>query len=292
MVSGQPDRQTWEVAVATANSARIALGQRLRVARLAADIKSADVERHMGWHEGKVSRLEVGKRTLSVAEVDRIAALYRLPDSERSGLQALAQDARRREAPSRVADFAQTYLALEEQANGIDFIDEVLVPGLLQTEEYASALLAMSRADDPAGYVSSRLARQAILTRPNPPQLRVVLGEAALLRQVGGPEVLRAQTRHLLAVGELPNVNVRILPFNLGAHRALGVGFTVIRITDPPVSRVYLEGQTGATYLHEADDVDVYAADFEAVWSLAPNESHSATILRRHIGKPEDRDGR
>jgi hypothetical protein len=139
--------------------------------------------------------------------------------------------------------------------------------------------------------VAERLARGRILTRKtHAPITRILLGEAALYRQVGGQAVMREQIAHLLDLMRLPNVSIRILPFAVGAHLALGVGFTTLRLASPKITRVYTEGLTDATYLHEPGETAVYERGFEQLWQLAADDEESATILRRHI-TTEEHDG-
>lgn len=270
--------------MATQNPQRVELGELLRGAREAAGLTPAAVEAEMGWYAGKVSRVERGMRVPVRAEVDKFADLCRIDPSTRATWHLLADAARKRESPSRVADFAQTYVTLERGATRICYFDEVLIPALLQTEQYARSVLAHSRSDQVEEQVADRLARQAVLARSDPPHVQVLLGEAALHRAVGGAEVMADQIHHLLEVGQQPHVAIRVLPFEAGAHRVLGVGFTLLQLATPAITRVYIEGQTDATYIHNPEECSVYEGDFDEVWAMAPDEARSATILRRHIG--------
>jgi hypothetical protein len=283
MFARSTDRWTGDL-VATQNPQRFELGDMLKSAREKAGLKTSTVETELRWYAGKNSRVEAGTRVPVPAEIDRRADLYRLSRSERETLHLLADGARKRESSSRVADFAQTYITLERAAAEIRYYDAELVYGPLQTERYARAVLANSRSQHVEEGTADRVARRAILTREDPPDVRVVLGEAALHRAVGGEESLREQLRHLLTVSELPNVTIRILPFAVGAHRALGVGFYFLRLATPAITRVYIEGLTNATYIHEPDETAVYEQDFAELWAIALDEDNSANILRRRIG--------
>jgi hypothetical protein len=274
--------------MAAQNPQRFELGNMLQRARKHAGLKSAAVEQNLRWYPGKVSRVEAGTRVPVPAEVDRLAALYGLSHRDRETLHALADAARKRESPARIADFAQTYITLERAATEIRYFDTELIYSGMQTEAYARAVLANSKSQDVEERLVDRLARRAILTRDNPPKVRVVLGEAALHRLVGGEETLRDQLRHLLSVGKYPNVSIRILPFAVGAHRALGVGFYFLRLKTPALTRVYIEGLTDATYIHEPDETAVYEQGFEEIWAAALDERASATMLRRRVGMLEE----
>lgn len=237
------------------------------------------------WHAGKSARVERGFRVPVPAEVDRLAELYKIPTADRQALRALAAAARKRAPASRVADFAQTYLAMEREASTIRFFDSVLIHGLAQTSGYARAMLERASDADVDRRVEERIARQRILDAARPPTLRILLGEAALHQLVGGREVMVEQLTHLLKLMERPNVDIRIIPFATGAHRGLGVSFSHLAL-DAPIStaRVYIEGLTDATYLHDPAEVAEYAAAFDVLWSTtALGAAESATILRTRI---------
>lgn len=267
--------------MAQQNPQRFELGEMLRTLRERVGVQTKTVEEDLRWYPGKMSRVEQGKRVPVAAEVDRLADLYKLNEGERSTLHLLADAARKRESSAHVADFAQTYVTLERAAIEIDHFDTELILALVQTESYARALLETSPAGEVAERVVDRMARQSILVRPNPPRVRLLLGEASLHRMVGGAEVLREQLKHLVDVGQMPNVSIRILPFAAGAHIAIGVGFTFLRLAS--LSRVYIEGLTDATYIHEPDETAAYEEGFTQLWGIAADESESATILRRRI---------
>jgi hypothetical protein len=269
--------------MAAQNPQRFELGSMLQRARRHAGLKSATVEQNLRWYPGKVSRVEAGTRVPVPAEVDRLAALYSLSHRDRETLHALADAARKRESPARVADFAQTYITLERAATEIMYYDTELIFGPMQTEGYARAVLAHPPSADTEGRLSDRLDRRAILTRDNPPKVRVVFGEASLHRVVGNEEILREQLQDLLKVSKYPNVAIRILPFSAGAHVALGVGFYFLRLAGPTITRVYIEGLTDATYIHDPEETTMYKRGFEDVWGLALDEPTSATMLRRRI---------
>lgn len=275
--------------MATRNPQRIEFGQTLQRMREAAGKMPADVDAALGWYDGKARRVETGERVVSYAEVKALIELFGLGDEDSTTLHMMADAARRKEAPTHVADYAQTYVSLERQAVSIDYYDAELIPALLNTERYTRAVLAagLEHVDDRV--VADRLVRAKILTKAGAPRMRVVLGEAALKRMVGGPDVMREQIEHLVELTKLPNVAIRILPFASGAHRALGVGFTLVRLSS--LTRVYIEGLTDATYIHERRETDVYEHGFEQLWALAADDEESATILRRHITTPEEHDG-
>lgn len=280
MYGGQTDGGT----LARHNPQRAALGEMLRNLRLKAGLESDRVEAELGWYKGKASRVEVGGRGIVPAEAAMLADLYKLDVAERETVLQLAIAARKRESPAHVADFAQSYITFERQAGEIEFWDDILIHSLVQTQDYARALLGTSSATQLDQRVADRISRQSILTRTNPPTVKILLGEAAVHMQVGGPRVMHEQIQHLLTVAALPSVSIRIMPFAAGAHRALGVGFRIVKVASPAsITRVYLEGLTDATYIHEPDETDVYLKAFADLWESAADDHESATILRRRI---------
>lgn len=272
--------------MATANPLRVELGQRLRELREAAGKSAAavDSDPELRWYAGKTSKIETGTRVPVATEINRLADLFDVSGSQRADLQALATAARKRSPMPHVADFARSYILLEQAAKEIDYFDEVLIPAVLQTSGYARDLLSQSGGNDLEVRLAERLARRDLLEGPDAPTLRVILGEAALRRLPVDREAAKEQLEHLAAVtADLPNVELRISPFAQGLHSLLGAGFTILTLTNPPIVRVYLEGVTTGTYLHESDETAEYQSEFDLLWSRVPDAAESASILRRHI---------
>jgi transcriptional regulator with XRE-family HTH domain len=271
--------------VATHNPTRAALGRLMRELRTGAGLTPEQVEAAMDWYRGQVSRLERGGRTIVLAEAEKLADMLRVDGKQRTELLELTKAARKRERAAHVADFAQSYVTYERQASVIDYFDDVLIPAIAQTEGYARALLSTSPTSSNLDErVADRVARRGVLTKENPPAVRILLGEAVLHTEVGGPGVMRDQLKHLLDVTRMPNVSIRIMPFAVGAHRALGVGFRIVTVTSPAeITRVYLEGLTSATYIHESNETNTYQEAFAELWQVAASDRESATILRRRI---------
>jgi hypothetical protein len=285
-LTGWPRTDQQEDIVAAANPLRVELGQKLRVLRERAGIASAgevDADPELGWYPGKTSKVETGTRVPVDAEINRLAKLYRLSTSEHSDLRRLAKLARKRVQLPHVADWAQSYVLLEQAAAELDYFDEVLPPALFQPEEYARDLLSQGGATDLEMRVAERTRRANILHDPDGPHLRVVLGEGALHRLPADPPVARKLLEHLVTCAQLDRVSIRILPFAAGLHPLVGINMTVVRLAEPRLVRVYLEGATTATYIHEPDETAVYEGHFETVRSRAATETESVNMLRRHI---------
>ncbi len=269
--------------MAAKNPQRIELGQLVKEQREHAILTTAQVDDAMHWYPGKARRVELGTRALEWAEVDKLADLFGTKPEDRRTLHRLGDASRKREAAAHVADFAQTYVTLERSAIEIRYHDDELIYGGFQVDGYARAVLATSGAVDIDARMADRVARRDVITREDAPHVFVVLGEAALHRLVGGVEVMREQLAHLVELAKRPNVSIRILPFSVGAHRGLGIGFHYLKLASPELKRVYVEGLTDATYIHEEAEVQVYEIGFDMVWAAALDERDSGSILRRRI---------
>lgn len=265
---------------------RVQLGILLREWRDRAGLSSKDAADLLEWHPSKLSKVEKGAARISAAELDRLLDKYGVPAEEAERMRALGKEARKRGVAGRVPDWARTYVELEQGADEIKLYDGEMVPGLLQTDEYARALLATSLIappEDAPERAAERVQRQQRLTSDNPPDLWVVLGEAALHRLVGGRAVLRRQLEWLLELANARNVSFQILPFSAGEHPALGTQFCLLNFTEPAATFVYLEGLTDATYFDRAPHTEVYARAFRRLLVAAANERESMRMLGDRI---------
>jgi len=174
----------------------------------------------------------------------------------------------------------QPYLGLEEAAILIRTYELQFIPGLLQTRDYARAVMAGGRrlegADAVERRVQARMSRQAILERPEPPRAWAIIDETALRRPTAGPEVMRAQLEHLIEMNAHPNITIQVVPLSIGAHPAEGGSFSILRFGEPDIADVvYLEHLTGAIYLDKPEDLTRYmlAMDNLALRSTAPDDT-------------------
>lgn len=179
----------------------------------------------------------------------------------------------------------RTSVGLEESASVIRGYEPHCVPGLLQTEDYARALITAGRPDGPTGdterLVRVRMTRQQVLTRPGPPKLWMVIDEAVLRRPVGGPEVMRAQLDRLIEVGDAPDVTVQVLPFTAGAHTAMYGPFRVFRFRAQELPDiVYGESLTSAYYIDKPEEAAAYLEALDRICAQAAPAGQTAKILR------------
>ena len=279
------------------------LGAELRRLRLKTGLTLDDVAEMMTCSTSKISRLETGKGVPKLPDVRELMRIYGVAsDTERDMLLRLVMDGRQPGwwepltdgvAPERyVMDSPSRYAALESDATAVRSFDITVVHGLLQTREYATAvLLALLPQHLPAEIdrlVRLRLLRQEALRRSELPPLELlaILDEAVLRRPVGGAEIMYAQLRHLLDMAELPTVTVLVLPFGVGMLRAHAGHFVLLEIPRELGSdMVYIEGHAGETYLDAESDVELYQdvlADAQR-HALSPDESRAE--LRRYLDK-------
>jgi hypothetical protein len=200
----------------------------------------------------------------------------------------LAREARRRGWWTRYTDVlgSGTYVGLEAEAGSLQSYESMFVPGLLQTEDYARALIrAMQIKPNPEILqrgLTARMARQEILARTDPPEIWAVLDESVVNRPVGGPEVMRAQLQYLIEVTTRPHstITLQVLPLTIGAHIGMEGPFVILNFparTDPPM--VYLETATDGLYLDEPADVERYTLMFNHLVARALGPDESRTMI-------------
>jgi transcriptional regulator with XRE-family HTH domain len=269
---------------------RILLGAQLRRLREAKRISLEEAGSAIRASHSKISRLETGRVGFKDRDVRDLLTYYGVTDEqEREALRALAA---RANAPGWWHDYSdvlpswfEAYIGLEEAATQIRAYEVQFVPGLLQTGDYARAVTRLGHPDaaerEIDRRVGLRLTRQVVLTRPGPPNIWAVLDEAVLRRPIGGPDVMRAQLRHLLELIQRPSVTVQIVPFHAGGHAAAGGAFSVLRFADFDVPDVvYLEQLTSALYLDKRDVVDSYLSVMERLCIEAATPAASIKMLR------------
>jgi len=268
---------------------RMLLGAHLRRLREAQGVTREDAGWEIRSSESKISRMELGRVGFKERDVADLLTLYGLDDDEeRTRLLALARDANNPGWWHRFGDvlpnWFQSYLGLEAAAALIRTYEVQFVPGLLQTKEYARAVVLLghgrAKADEIDRRVELRMARQQVLTRPDAPKLWVVVDEAALRRPIGGLDIMRGQVDALLEANTLPNVRLQVIPFNAGGHAAAGGAFTILRFPDQDLPDVvYIEQLTSALYLDKRDDVDLYAEAMERLCVEARPPTDTSKVL-------------
>lgn len=238
----------------------------------------------------KVSRLETGQRGVTETDIHTLCDLYGVDAEHRQRLTELARAGRRRARwPPRGLPY-YTYIELEAEAVAISDYGLGILPGLLQTSDYARAVVhaAVPRwvPEVVTQRVEARMARQQLLFSEHPPHFEAVVDESVLHRVVGSPAVMRAQLERLLLLADLPSVTLRVIPYAAGALPAGNNKFIILRFAQPTVSDVvFVEGLTRDEYLDDPHEVEVYNATFRTLVDLAANldvtrEMIAAMIVR------------
>ncbi|MDH2424700.1 helix-turn-helix transcriptional regulator [Sphaerisporangium sp. TRM90804] len=265
------------------------LSAELRALRVDAKLTAEQAAHQLEWAPSKVTRIERNEwKRPDVRDIRDLLDLYGVTDeARREELLALARDSRQRGwwvdyqdvlSPGSVAEFEAT-------AAQIHMFEALLIPGLLQTADYAAAVFRGGQVLDQAvidRHVAARLARQEILEREDPPHLWAVIDEAALRKQVGGVEVMRHQLEHIVAMCSRPNIAIQVVPDAAGAHAAMAGPFVIYEYASTEdATLVYLETGTGDVFLEKPQEVIRYNVKFDHVCALALSEEASVSHLRQ-----------
>jgi transcriptional regulator with XRE-family HTH domain len=258
------------------------------------DLSREQVADRIGTSETSVFRYEKGETRPQPAVVASMLDLYEVKDAERDELLEMARDARKRGWWHRHRQTLKpgfdSYIGLEAAASVVRTYEAQTVPGLLQTGAYARAnVLATSANVVPAEVeekVSVRISRQDLVTRSTDPiQIAAILDEAVLRRQVGGPQAMQQQIRHLIAMATLPNVVIHVLPFAVGAHPGMEGPFCLLSFPEPDdPDLVYLEQATSGLVPEEPEEVRRYTLMFGTLLGKALPAVESVTFMT-HIAE-------
>jgi transcriptional regulator with XRE-family HTH domain len=267
----------------SARSRRLA-AELLRLRETAA-LSREHVAEQLGWSVSKLWRVETGRSRAHHGDVADILDIYGITDERRDALTKLAREARRRgwwhSYADVLADGFDVYVDLETDASAIRTYESQLVPGLLQTPEYAHAVLTAAwvttEPEEIDRRVAVRMRRQELITAKDKPyQLWAILDEAVLRRNVGGPQVMHAQLTRLAEAARQTNITLQVLPFSTGAHIAMLGTFVLLSFPEPgDADVVYLETDTSSLYLEEPPEIARYGEIFDHLRAaaLAPRES-------------------
>jgi len=260
----------------------------LRAARQKAELTQDQVASALDWSLSKVIRIEAGSVGISTTDLKALLGVYGIDDQEHiDKLVALGKAARERGWWSNYRDVLSTELLqlieYESAAVITRNFEPLLVPGLLQTEEYARAILPdHAPTDNVEGLVKIRMKRQELLDRPDGPLLFFILDEAVIRRLVGGKDAMRRQLLRLIELGRRPNVTIEVVPFSAGAHPGLRGPFVVLEFPAPEDDDVlYLENSGGDLISREEpDQVLPYREVFEQLREISLGPAGSAEYLR------------
>jgi transcriptional regulator with XRE-family HTH domain len=270
------------------------LALELRRLRTVKNISQQGAAKQCGWSGARLSYLENGQQPVVESDLDKLLELYEVPEPERGRYYGAVHRSHTSAWWERfeflVDDWISLYVGLEQGAKAIHTYETAVMPGLLQTPAYATAIMRSglrhrsSREID--RLVELRTERRAILTEgTDPTEFDVVLDESVLYRTPEDREVLRGQLEHLLEMAERPNVTLRVLPLDGGVQTFSPGPFSLLTFPweQPDPGIVFLEHRGGAVYLEEFDEIERYALAFEGLTDLALDAKESLATVRETL---------
>lgn len=249
----------------------------LKRLRIQASLTQQRVAESLDWSPSKVIRIEQGSVRVQQTDLQALLQLYKVTDPVViDELTAMARESKKlpfTEYRDAVSMETLHYFGLEAGASIIRQVALNVVPGLLQTDEYARAIFTAFQVNDARAdkLLDSRRQRQELLKRPEPPEIFMIVDEAALRRSVGGQVVMADQIEHLVAVAARPNVSIQVLPFAIGAHAALPGSFSYLEFLDGDnPDTVYVENALGdALFSYDSDTTEAYRWRFQELAKVA-----------------------
>ena len=267
------------------------LGQRLRAMRTGADMTVAEAAEQVGISTSKLTKIELAQLSATRHDVLKLLDTYGEagPDQQALLLTMVREGNRKEwwEGRRTLHPKFGSYLGLESVATTLQTYHTHLVHGLLQTPDYARAMLRAARPEllehEIDQLVQFRLRRQEVLTRADPPPLTLwsVMDEAVLRRQVGGRETMHAQLQRLITASELPNVTLLVMPNELGAHPGLDGPMSILQFETGTRPVVYVEGQAGNLYMEKDDDLRRCQQTMNHILAAAPGPDQSLALIRQ-----------
>ncbi|EXU69499.1 regulatory protein [Streptomyces sp. PRh5] len=284
----KPMEPAESVEAAGPTARRRQLGFRLLALREARGWSAEEAGERAGVSKATVSRYERAKGNVRWNWVDQLCRAYGASDEEREALVDLAKNSRAVEGwwvpyAGKLPSPMRLLLALEDESSRISHYTVGVIPGLLQTLEYARSIKATPSSalppDEVDEYLSMRMQRQRILDRLSPPKYQVVMDEAVIRREVGGPDVMTAQLDHLLQRSQEPNISIQILPFSAGAYSAALNSFVVYGGPDPSLDVIFIENPVGSLFLEEPSAREEYASAISFLRQEALDTASSAELI-------------
>jgi transcriptional regulator with XRE-family HTH domain len=257
--------------------------------REAAGLTREEAARRLEWSTSTIFRIETGRSRPQPGNVRVLLDLYGIAGPERDGLVQLAREARQpgwwHSFRDVLTDPYEVYIGLEAGAALIRNFEPTVVPGLLQTEDYARMTLRNGprelNRDDVERRVQVRMARQRILARDDRPRLWAVIDEAVIRRIVGDGDAMRAQLRYLSEATEQGRTTIQVVPFSAGAHAGTTGPFVLLNFPEPDPDVVYVETLAGDIYLEQPDDVNRYSIAFDRLLAAAMHPDDSVRLINQ-----------
>ncbi|MFC4530088.1 helix-turn-helix domain-containing protein [Sphaerisporangium dianthi] len=263
------------------------LATELERLREAAGFSREEIADQLDWHATKVWRVESARSGISIGDLRDLLDLYEVHGARREALLALARHSRQKGWWTEYRDvLTGSYLDLEAQASTIKNFEPQVIPGLLQTEAYARAVMRTAlvmESKEVRRRTEARVARQRLLSEDGDgPALWVVLDEVAIRRPVGGSDTMREQLQRLIDMSEHPRVTMQVIRTSAGAHPGLSGPFVILDFPTPqffaPI--IYLETAATALYLEETEEIARYTLMFDHLRAIALGPAESARFIQ------------
>jgi transcriptional regulator with XRE-family HTH domain len=266
------------------------LAGELKRLRVAASLKQEEVAERTGLDASSIYRIERAMNRPQRRTVVALLDLYAVTDQGRRAtllgwLKDSGQQGWFQVYEPYLPEQYQTFIGFEYEAESLRNYESLFVPGLLQTEDYARAVIRgvvpTISSEDVQRRVEVRMQRQIVFQRPTPMRLWAVMDEAAIRREVGGPSVMRAQLERLLQAAASPHIKLQVVPFAAGAHPGMPGSCIVMNFADPfDAPLVYLDSLAGDLFLETADDVERFSATFERIAAQALNPTQTKKLIQ------------
>jgi transcriptional regulator with XRE-family HTH domain len=260
------------------------LGAELRELRNRSGLSTRAVAQQLGWSASTLNRIENGGRNITTEDVSALLALYKVTGKDRDRLLELAREADHpgwwETTNSKLPTQLTALIGFEAEASRITYVDLLLVPGLLQIPEYIRALMTGFGVPKPISetLIATRLGRQAILSKPNPPEYLAIIDEAVLRRPIGGPQVMAAQMQHIITVSKRSNVTVQVIPFERCAHAGLDGSYVLLEFARAQ-PLVHLEHKRSGIFVDDPGDVDIFIETTKNLRETALNFPQSIEFI-------------
>ena len=268
------------------------LGFELRRLRERAGVTIEYVADQLECSTSKISRIETGQTSATPRDVRDMLELYQVSEAVAEELVQIAREARQKgwwHPYSTVLTSA--FVGLEAEAESVRAYEQQVIPGLLQTEEYARAMIRAARpdigSDEVERRVHVRMQRQSLLAESDSVDLWVVLDEAVLSRPIGGDSVMRRQLDRLVEVAGLPRVTLQVLPFEAGAHAGMDGTFTILNFSgQADTNVVFVENATGGLFLEKREELRKYQTIFDHIRAAALRPEESVSLIASLAKEP------
>jgi transcriptional regulator with XRE-family HTH domain len=275
------------------------LGALLRKLRTEKGLTVEQAAEQLMFSMSKLSRMETGHGVATPRDIRDVCSLYEVTDkAERERMLKLAAEGKQAGWWQSYDLPYSTYVGLEAEATAISDFQSSVVPGLLQTADYARAghegAMPRLSSEEIERRIEAKLTRQALLGQDDPPDFSAVLDEAVLHRMVGGPAVMSAQLGRLIEAANRPKVRIQVIPFTLGAHPGVESNFNILEMSSPTPGVVFVEGLVGSIYLERSEELTRYRQIFERLQAIALSPKDTIALIakiRAQSAKAKSRTG-